>query len=84
VPPAVRRGAWQLAAGQATTLKAARASVLRVRQGRLWITRDATAQWGSEDLVLGPGESLTMQAGQRIVMEPWDGYGATYSWDVEA
>lgn len=84
VPPAVRRGAWQLAAGQATTLKAARASVLRIRQGRLWITRDATAQWGSEDLVLGPGESLTVQAGQRIVMEPWDGYGATYSWDVEA
>jgi len=84
VPPAVRRGAWQLAAGQATTLKAVRASVLRIRQGRLWITRDATAQWGSEDLVLGPGESLTVQAGQRIVMEPWDGYGATYSWDVEA
>lgn len=84
VPPAVRRGAWQLAAGQATTLKAARTSVLRIRQGRLWITRDATATWGSEDLVLGPGESLTVQAGQRIVMEPWDGYGATYSWDVEA
>jgi hypothetical protein len=20
-------------------------------------------------------------AGQRIVMEAWDGYGATYSWD---
>ena len=84
VPPAVRRGAWQLAAGQATSLKAARASVLRVRQGRLWITRDASAQWGSEDLVLGPGETLTVQAGQRIVMEPWDGYGATYSWDVAA
>lgn len=84
VPPAVRRGAWQLAAGQATTLKAARASVLRIRQGRLWVTRDATAHWGSEDLVLGPGETLTVQAGQRIVMEPWDGYGATYSWDVEA
>jgi hypothetical protein len=84
VPPAVRRGAWQLAAGQATTLKAARTSVLRIRQGRLWITRDATSQWGSEDMVLGPGESLTVQAGQGIVMEPWDGYGATYSWDVAA
>lgn len=56
MPPAVRRGAWQLAAGQATTLKAARASVLRIRQGRLWVTRDATAHRGSEDLVLGPGE----------------------------
>jgi len=83
VPPAVRRGAWQLAAGQATSLRARRPSVLRVRQGRLWITRDATAAHASEDLVLGPGEALPVAAGQRIVMEPWDGYGATYSWDVQ-
>ena len=82
VPPAVRRGAWQIAAGQAMTLKARSESVLRVRQGRLWVTRDATASWGSEDLVLAPGESLTVVAGERIVMEPWDGYGATYTWDA--
>jgi hypothetical protein len=82
VPPAVRRGAWQLAAGQAMTLKASSASVLRIRQGRVWVTRDATAHWGSEDLVLAPGESLTIRAGERLVMEPWDGQGATYSWDV--
>jgi hypothetical protein len=81
VPPAVRRGAWQLEAGQATTLKATHASVLRVRQGRVWITCDATAHWGSEDIVLAPGESMTVAAGQRLVMEPWDGYGATYTWD---
>lgn len=84
VPPAVRRGAWQLGAGEATSLKAARASVLRIRQGRVWVTRDATARWGSEDLVLGPGESLAVAAGERIVMEPWDGYGATYTWDAAA
>jgi len=84
IPPAVRHGAWQLAAGQATSLKAARASVLRVRQGRLWITCDAGARSSSEDLVLGPGESLAVPAGQRIVMEPWDGHGATYTWDVAA
>ncbi len=84
VPPAVRRGAWQLAAGQATSLKAASASVLRIRQGRVWVTRDATAHWGSEDLVLAPGETLAVRAGERIVMEPWDGHGATYSWDVAA
>lgn len=84
VPPAVRRGAWQLPAGQAITLKARHASVLRVRQGRVWVTRDATRHWGSEDIVLAPGESLTVAAGQRIVMEPWDGYGATCSWDEEA
>ena len=82
IPPAVRRGAWQMPHGQATTLKAAgERMVLRVRQGRLWVTRDATATWGSEDLVLAPGDSLTVAAGERIVMEPWDGAGAAYTWD---
>ena len=81
IPPAVRRGAWQLAAGQATTLHAKESHVLHVRQGRLWITMDATAQWGSEDLVLGPGEKLAVPAGQRLVMAPWDSWGATWSWD---
>ncbi len=84
IPPAVRRGVWQIAAGQAMTLKARSESVLRVRQGRLWVTRDATAQWGSEDLVLAPGESLVVAAGQKLVMEPWDSFGATYSWDASA
>ncbi|CAN5273826.1 hypothetical protein BH10PSE18_BH10PSE18_17000 [soil metagenome] len=84
VPPAVRRGAWQLESGQAMTLKAASASVLRIRQGRVWVTRDATDQWGSEDLVLAPGDSLRVATGQRLVMEPWDSFGATYSWDVES
>jgi hypothetical protein len=82
VPPAVRRGAWQLRAGQALSLKAGSASVLRIRQGRVWVTRDATDQWGSEDLVLAPGESLVVHAGQRVVMEPWDSHGATYTWDA--
>ena len=53
-----------------------------MRQGRVWVTRDATDQWGSEDLVLAPGETLRVDAGERIVMEPWDSHGATYSWDV--
>ena len=82
VPPAVRRGAWQLEAGHAITLRASRPTLLKVRQGRVWITRDATAHWGSEDLVLGPGESLTLGKGDRLVMEPWDGFGATYTWDA--
>ena len=82
VPPAARRGAWQLPVGQAASLKAASASVLHVRQGRVWVTRDATDKCGSEDIVLAPGESLMVDAGQRIVMEPWDGCGATYTWDA--
>jgi hypothetical protein len=81
VPPAVRRGAWQIAPGEAMSLKARSASVLRVKQGRVWVTPDATSANASEDLVLAPGESLNVAAGQRIVMEAWDGYGATYSWD---
>ena len=81
VPTAVRRGAWQIAPGEAMSLKARSASILRVKQGRVWITPDATLRNPSEDLVLAPGESLTVAAGQRIVMEAWDGYGATYSWD---
>jgi hypothetical protein len=82
VPPAVRRGAWQLGAGEATSLRASGPSILRVRQGRVWVTRDATDQWGSEELVLAPGETLRVETGERIVMEPWDGNGATYSWDL--
>jgi hypothetical protein len=82
VPAAVRRGAWQLAPGQAISLRARGDSVLSVRQGRVWVTRDATERHGSEDLVLAPGETLEVLAGQRVVMEPWDGFGATYSWDA--
>ena len=81
IPPAVRRGAWQIAPGEAMSLKARSASVLRVKQGRVWVTPDATLANPSEDLVLAPGESMMVAAGQRIVMEAWDGYGATYSWD---
>jgi len=82
VPPAVRRGAWQLAAGQAMSLRARSPSLLKIRQGRVWVTRDATPHWGSEDLVLGPGESLKLAKGERVVMEPWDSFGATYTWDA--
>jgi hypothetical protein len=82
VPPAVRRGAWRLEAGQAMSLKASSASLLVIRQGRVWVTRDATSHRGSEDIVLAPGESLAVAAGERIVMEPWDGHGVTYNWDL--
>jgi hypothetical protein len=64
------------------TLRAGSPTVLKIRQGRVWITRDASPQWGSEDIVLGPGESLSLAKGERLVMEPWDGYGVTYTWDA--
>ena len=55
---------------------------MRIRQGRVWVTLDANDAHASEDLVLAPGESLKVAAGERLVMEPWDGNGATYSWDA--
>ncbi|MEJ8854560.1 DUF2917 domain-containing protein [Variovorax robiniae] len=82
VPAATRRGAWQICAGQAISLKASSNSIMRIRQGRVWVTLDANRAHGSEDIVLAPGESLKVAAGERLVMEPWDGYGATYTWDV--
>lgn len=81
-PSTVRQGACQLPAGQATTLKAASATILRIQQGRVWITCDATLHRGSEDLVLAPGESMRLAAGQRMVMEPWSAYGAIYTWEA--
>ncbi len=84
VQPAQRGGSLQIAAGEAMALKARSASVLRVRQGRLWVTRDLSAGHGSDDLVLGVGDALTVPAGQRVVMEPWDRGGAVYTWDAAA
>lgn len=39
----------------------------RVKQGRVWITRDGEAQ----DHVLAAGESLGVQRGDVLVIEPW-------------
>ena len=85
VPPAVRRGAWQLDAGHAMSLKAlpARASC---GSGRAGSGSPATPPRHppAKTWCWHPGESLAVAAGERIVMEPWDGYGATYSWDAAA
>jgi len=80
----VRIAPRQLAAGQATSLRADGARLLQVRQGRIWVTRDATARNASEDLVLAPGDSLVVAAGDRIVMESWGAAGAAYTWDSAA
>jgi hypothetical protein len=39
----------------------------QVTAGRVWITRDGDAR----DHVLGAGDQLALQAGDRIVMEAW-------------
>ena len=79
---AVRATITELASGRATSLRATQAGVLRVARGRLWITRDATCRRATEDLVLAPGDSLALAAGERIVLEPWDAQGAAYEWAV--
>lgn len=79
---ASRRNSIRLDAGRATSLRADCARLLQVRQGRVWVTRDATVRLATEDVVLGCGESMRVAAGDRIVLEPWDHNGATYSWDI--
>lgn len=83
VPPMAASGggeARQLAAGRAASLRAEAAGVLRVTRGRLWVTRDATRRRATEDLMLAPGDTLPLAAGERVVMEPLDAQGATYAW----
>lgn len=80
-------GCWKLGAGRAVTLKPREDGVLRVAHGGIWITLDgphAGPANDSGDHFLSTGQSLTLQAGQRAVMEPWgdqSGAPAYFSWD---
>ena len=60
-------GSFQLANGRALSLQPGKASLLRVKQGRVWATL------GSElgDHVLVPGSTLHIPAGEHVVIEPW-------------
>lgn len=69
-----------LPAGRAVTLRARQAGVLRIVQGRVWITfdhadRDGRVQAG--DHFLGAGEALRLSAGDTVVMESWTGGGGS-------
>lgn len=79
-------GCWKLAAGRALSLRPAASGVLRIAQGRAWVTMDtlhSDAQ-AAGDLFLVPGRGLVVQAGQRIVIESSDTdrqAAAYFSWD---
>jgi hypothetical protein len=80
-------GCWKLDAGQALSLQARRAGVLRIAHGRVWATFDHADQSGSTragDHFLSRGESLYLQPGERLVMESF-GIGHTpsvyFSWE---
>lgn len=79
-------GSWKLEAGRALTLQPTQAGVLRIAQGRMWVTMDLLRGdvQASGDLFLVPGRGLAVQAGQRIVLEPAGvdrEAAAWFSWD---
>jgi hypothetical protein len=68
-------GCWPLAANRALSLHPVQTSVLHIAQGRVWVTlgegvqpRDA----GYGDCFLDAGDTLAVQAGQRVVFEAVD------------
>lgn len=79
-------GCWKLEAGRALSLRPRASGVLRIAQGRAWVTMDmlhADLQ-AAGDLFLVPGRGLVVQAGQRIVIESSDAErqaAAYFSWD---
>ncbi len=60
-------GSFALHAGRAITLQPPSAAVLRISQGTAWIT--LPSQPG--DHFLRVGDTLRVEAGERVVMEPW-------------
>ena len=75
-------------AGQALSLRARRAGVLRSTSARLWLTLSSAADDASVrggDHFLEPGEGLALAAGQAVVLEPWSaGVAASFAWEPAA
>ena len=83
-------GCWKLGADRALTLHARQAGVLRIAHGRVWVTfnnagRDLRVRAG--DHFLSRGESLSLSAGETVVMESF-GMGhassAYFNWEPVA
>ncbi len=80
-------GCWKLGSGRAVSLRPREDGVLRLAHGRVWVTIDGPASGLRTDLgdhFLGAGEQITLQAGQRAVIESWapDGQAPAYfHWD---
>ena len=63
---------WSLEANVSTTLRVGPgARVLRVCEGRLWLTTAGTADEAATDLWLEPGEEVELASGLEVVMEAW-------------
>lgn len=80
-------GCWKLGAGRAVTLKPREDGVLRIAHGGLWVTLEGPHGGlanESGDHFLSAGQELTVQAGQRAVIEPWGNHTeapAYFAWD---
>ena len=80
-------GSWKLVNGHAVTLHDRNAAVLRITCGSVWATVDgphAGPANNQGDLFLKAGDRLTLQAGQRVVIEPWRASAneaVYFSWD---
>jgi hypothetical protein len=78
---------WRLVPDRAVTLHPHGAGVLRVSQGRVWVTSEGPHQgpandWG--DVVLRRGEQLRLQHGQQVVVEAYGeavNADAFFSWE---
>ena len=63
---------WTLEANASTTLRVGPGMrVLRVCEGRLWLTTAGTADEAATDLWLEPGEEVELASGLEVVMEAW-------------
>lgn len=83
-------GFWKLGTGRALTLRASQAGVLRIAHGRVWATFDHASQdihVRAGDYFLGRGDSLSLRAGESLVMESFSaGHAASayFSWEPTA
>jgi hypothetical protein len=84
-PATALPGTWKLVRGRAVTLRPATDGILRVAHGRVWATIDGPhgrTPDDSGDHMLEVGRSMFVRAGQRVVIEAWNGRGASYfGWD---
>lgn len=73
--PSPLAGMWHLAPCRTISLQPKAHSVLRIAQGRVWVTMGArqglAGQADSGDLVLHAGDELPVPAGVHLVMECW-------------
>ena len=83
-------GVWKLAAGHALSLRPRQPGVLRIAQGRAWVTLDVPHNGhGNEsgDHLLQAGHQLEVYAGQHLVFETMERAGGTavsFEWTPQA